>query len=181
MSSNTLPQDQLQIFYASHELTSNPLVNEIITAGKSIANTYGDQIQGIISISYGKRIIATANTINFSSIEQKHIIEIVDYDAYKQIILIMGKKEPIRDIALHWMIHHAKQEIGAIVLLKNITHSPLKIGQKTIDAQEHSTILNRTKILLKALQNNSVLHLEKEGIFITGNTITDIQNQLSNL
>ena len=180
MSSHPLPQDQLQIFFASHELPSNPLVNEIIKAGKTIAEkTDGDQTQGIISLGFGKRIITTAQTTNFSSIEQEHLIEIVDYDPYKQILLIMGKKEPIPTIAINWMLHHAKQEIGAIVQLENIEEPYLKKNIQTIDTQPHSPILNQVKILLKALQKESILKLENQGILITGRTISDIQHHLS--
>ena len=182
MSPHPLPPDQLQIFFASHELPSNPLVNEIIKAGKTIAEkTDGDQTQGIISLGFGKRIIATADTTNFSSIEQEHLIEIVDYDAYKKILLIMGKKEPIPAIAINWMLHHAKQEIGAIVLIENIKKTTLNKNIQTIDTQPHSTILNQVKTLLNALQKNSILQLENQGILITGRTISDIQHQLTKI
>lgn len=180
MSPHPLPPDQLQIFFASHELPSNPLVNELIKAGKTIAEkTDGDHTQGIISLGFGKRIIATAHTTKFSSIEQDHLIEIVDYDAYKQILLIMGKKEPIPTLAINWMLHHAKQEIGAIILLENSKKTTLTKNIQTIETQPHLTILNQVKTLLKALQNDSILHLENQGILITGRTISDIQHQLS--
>jgi hypothetical protein len=180
MSPHPLPPDQLQIFFASHELPSNPLVNEIIKAGKTIAEkTDGDQTQGIISLGFGKRIIATAHSTNFSSIEQDHLIEIVDYDAYKQILLIMGKKEPIPAIAINWMLHHAKQEIRAIVLIENIKKITLNTNIQTIDTQPQSPILNQVKTLLNALQKETILQLDNQGILITGRTISDIQHQLS--
>ena len=93
----------------------------------------------------------------------------------------MGKKEPIPAIAINWMLHHAKQEIGAIVLIENIKKTTLNKNIQTIDTQPHSTILNQVKTLLNALQKNSILQLENQGILITGRTISDIQHQLTKI
>ena len=158
------PHDQLQTFFISQEFSTGPIINNILEETKKIAElTYGDNTQGMISIGFGKRTIATAEPTPFKTIQPEHLIEVVDYDATKQILLVMGKKEPIKDVAVHWIIHHAKNEIGIIVYLK--------------DTEENEQ-LDRSKTILKALQKQNTLYLEGEGIFLTGRTISEVQQQL---
>jgi hypothetical protein len=183
MSHLPFPQDQLQTFFVSHKLATGSPISDIISAIKKIAElTKSDDTKGMISIGFGKRIIVTANPTHLHTIHQDHLVEIVDYDAYKQVLLIMGKNEPINDVAVHWMIHHAKHEIGAILLIKNYKDTEqISSLINPINAYPHGSILERSKTILKALQKEKILYLEDEGILITGRTIVEIQNQLANI
>ena len=174
------PHDQLQTFFISQEFSTGPIINNILEETKKIAElTYGDNTQGMISIGFGKRTSVTAESTPFKTIQPEHLIEIVDYDTTKQILLVMGKKEPIKDVAVHWIIHHAKNEIGIIIYLKDTEENEQLISSiPHINAIPHGSILDRSKTILKALQKQNTLYLEGEGIFLTGRTISEVQQQL---
>jgi hypothetical protein len=176
MISNPLQPNQLQTFFVSHETTKSPIINEIIETTKKISQLINNNdIEGMVSIGYGKRTLITAEPSKFSTLVPEQLIEIIDYDTYKQILLIMGKKEPINDVAIHWIIHHAKKEIGAITLINNFEKTNTLFDQIPLfNANPTGAILDRSKIILKALQKNKILHLEGEGILITGRTLFEI-------
>ena len=180
MSTLQFPQDPLRTFFVSHELSTSPIINTLLEGITAIAKESSEKNPlAMISIGFGKRVVATAEQTPLQSIQREHLIEIVDYDAFKQVLLIIGKKEPSQEAAVHWMIHHAKNEIGAIVHLA-ITDEKETIPDKIlqVNAKPYGSILDRAKIILKTLQNNSILHLEGEGIFFTGRTIFEIQQQV---
>ena len=181
MQSPYASQNQIQTFFVSHEVPTGPIITNILKEAKTITDhTQNDDTEGMLSIGYGKRIIITAQPVQFKNIELEDIIEIVDYDAHKQILLIMGKKEPDPTVAIHWMIHHAKQEIGALLLIKN-QHSDISTLKSinTIDAKPTGTILDRSKTILQALQTEQIINLQNEGILITARTIAEIHQQLN--
>ena len=180
MSIPPFPHNSLQTFFVSHKLSTGPIINTLLEGIKTISDeTSQENPSAMISIGFGKRVVVTAEQTPLQSIQLEHLIEIVDYDAFKQVLLIIGKKEPSQDAAVHWMIHHAKNEIGAIVHLTTDEENekiPDTIPQ--INANPYGSILDRSKIILKTLQNHQTLYLEGEGIFLTGKTISEVRQQL---
>ena len=176
MSKPLFPHDSLQTFFVSRELSTSPIINSLLEGINKISKEISQENPlAMISIGFGKRVVVTAEQTPLQTIQMEHLIEIVDYDAFKQVLLIIGKKEPSQEAAVHWMIHHAKNEIGAIVNLK-IDEENEKISDNIpqLNANIYGSILDRSTILLKALQNNQIICLEGEGILLTGRTISEI-------
>jgi hypothetical protein len=180
MSTLQSPHGPLRTFFVSRELSTSPIITTLLEEISTIAKeTSEENPLAMISIGIGKRVVTTAEQTPIQSIQHEQLVEIVDYDAFKQILLVIGKKEPSQEAAVHWMIHHAKNEIGAIVLLA-ITDENDKIPNKIphVKVKPYRPVLDRAKIILKTLQNHQILYLEGEGILFTGRTISEIQQQI---
>ena len=73
----------------------------------------------VISLRYGRRLVINSAGSNFVKINMDDILEIVDYDPIKRVMLVIGPKEPKLQTPVHWLICHAKKEINIIIEIKN--------------------------------------------------------------
>ncbi len=118
MIGNNLTIIPFQTFFVSREISNCPLIADIIKLSKKIDELgITDNKDYSISLAYGKRILINAKNVNIESMNQQDIIEIVDYDPVKNIILAIGKKDPCIETPVHWLIHHARDDVNAIIQL----------------------------------------------------------------
>jgi len=150
-----------QTFYISKQESNCPLINEIIRIGKKSKNLKNNIDEVVISLRYGKRILINAEVKAFGELKKEDILEIVDYDPIKKILLIIGQKSPIIHTPIHWLIHHARDDINAIIQINydKLDSKFFNIAPITEKESKPGT-LEQAKEILKQLRNSKRVLLE---------------------
>ncbi|RLF64908.1 MAG: hypothetical protein DRN33_00865 [Thermoplasmata archaeon] len=99
-----------ETFFLGREKIKNPLIEDMISAGKKISG----EGEVAISIRFGNRIVITARNAFPDSLTESDFVEIADYDAVRNIALVIGMNEPSPSAAVHWLIYR-RDDINAIV------------------------------------------------------------------
>jgi len=170
---------QLQTFYVSKEVSACPLISEFIRIGKMFdeLNLYEDIQETIISFRYGKRLLINSIGSNIGKIKKEDLLEIIDYDPIKKIILLIGPKEPRIETSIHWLICHAKNEINAIIQINNQNLAE-KFEKKlpTTKKEYLSGTLDLAKEILESLRNNNRVVIKNQGLIFVANNSKEVEN-----
>jgi len=173
---------KLQSFYVSKEETNCPLIIEIIKISKKLKekSILKKDSDAIFSLGFGKRMIINGIVKDFSNIKREELLEVVDFDPIKNNLLLIGSAEPRIETALHWMIHHARDDVNFVVQIKK-TDLINKI--KDIDVTDKYPIgsIENTKEVLKALSTNKKVAIKNNGLLIVGRNTADIEKQIQDL
>ena len=159
MTERTLPSPALQVLFVSRETSKSPLFGELVKIGHLLErHGIASHETGIMSYDYGRRLIITAKNIDIKRMSQEDIVEIADYDPLKNIMLVIGTKEPTIEAPVHWIIQKARHDINVLLQL----HSPslAKKLQDTLPSTEETTTpgtLERAKELLKTLRKGKTI------------------------
>jgi hypothetical protein len=171
----------LQTFFVSRELSNCPSIPDVIKSGKKIYDLGITDIEDCsISVKYGKRILIHTQEINIKSIRHHDFIEIIDYDPLKNIILVMGEKYPHIDTLIHWLIHHVRNDVNAIIQLNGkqiVNHFSNKFP--TTNKEFPLGSLELSKEVLKTLRTKNQLIIKNRGVLFTGLSIKKVEDMIS--
>ena len=168
-----------QTFYVSKEISNCPLIGEIVKIGKKFKDQgiIEDQTDTTISLSYGKRVLINANDSSFEEIKQEDFLEIVDYDPLKRVILTMGPGEPRFETPVHWLIHHAREEVNAVVQINNLEiANNFKNKIPTTEKEYPMGSLEQAKEVLRNLRDSKKVVIKNLGILFVGDNIQDVED-----
>lgn len=180
MNERILPSPALQTLFVSRETSNCPLIAEMIKLGQSLQDQgLTDKETGIISLDYGKRLLINAKNIDIKKMTQQDIVEIVDYDALKNVMMVIGPKDPNLETPVHWIIQKARHDINALLQL----NSPALYErfQKTLPVTEKDSqpdSLEKAKDILKTLRNGKTILLKNEGMIFAGINIKEITDAM---
>jgi len=171
----------LQVFYVSREETNCPLLIEMIKTGKNLKEKeiLTDKNSATISMKYGKRILINSNVEDFSKLKKEELIEVVDYNPLNNNLLIIGPSDPKTETTLHWMIHHARNEVNVVVQI-NDKKLLEKINENKMLSIEKSPIhnINFIKQALKKLRNEKKIFIKDTGIIYVGKSPKEITKMI---
>jgi hypothetical protein len=178
MVEGIIPNLQFQTYYVSKEESNCPFISDIIGIGKNFDNlTLFDNI-GLttISIRYAKRILINSRGSNITKLQKEDFLEIVDYNPIKNIILAIGPKEPKVETPLHWLIHHAKNEVNAIIQIKNAKLiKEFENKFPTTDKEYQSGGINQAKSVLEILRESNIAIIKNQGLIFVGNSSNEVE------
>jgi ribulose-5-phosphate 4-epimerase/fuculose-1-phosphate aldolase len=179
MINQAYPNFSFQTFYVSREVSNCPYISEIIEVIKRFKNVnlLKDKFEISTSIKYGKRILINGNVANMFESKNEDFLEIVDYNPIKKVLLVMGPKEPLIETPIHWLVHHARDEVKAIFQINNkqiIKKFKNKIPT-TEKEYQNGTIEQAKEILLK-LRNSKIVIIKNQGVIFVGNSLKDIED-----
>ena len=180
MFDKNLSISSFQTFYISKEESNCPLISEIIRIGKKLKEyeMIENSDKTIMSLSYGKRLLINANNTNFVELKQKDFLEIIDYDPVKNVLLTMGPNEPCIDTSVHWLIHHSRNEVNAIIQVYDIRAGKL-VKKVPITDKEHPTgTLEQAKEVLRCLRDSKIVIIKNQGIVFVGNSVKEVEELL---
>jgi len=167
-----------QTFYVSREQSNCPLISDIIRVGKNLEK-YGllKNNSGVISLGYGKRILINGNDVSLAEVEREDVLEIVDYDPVKKIVLAIGQKEPRIETPVHWIIHHARNDVNAIIQLndENLAEKLLK-KLPTTEKTYPSRTLELAKEILKVLRTSKSIAIKDKGALFVGTCLKEAED-----
>jgi hypothetical protein len=178
MKRGTIPDTIFQTFHISKEKTNCPLIPELIRISKKLKEKkiLSDDSSLIISFRYGKRILINGNVEDYSKMRQDELFEVADYDPVKNVLMIIGPGEPRLETPVHYMIHHARKEVNAIIQINN-SEFYKKIKQKYPIAEDNYAVgsLEYIKEVLKKLHYSKIIILKNQGILIIGETYKKVE------
>ncbi len=177
------PFQSFQTFFLSQEVSNCPLLIEIIKLEKRIQEMLSEQeARWCISCAYGKRILITAENKNEKNITQEDIVEVVDYDPFKNIVLVIGRKKPCTEIPVHWIIQKARSDITFIVeIADKKLYQQIKTHYPSTERDIHTDSIDRAKDILKLLRDNKTVLIKNHGVFITGFNQSEIEKTLETI
>lgn len=171
----------LQVFYVSREETNCPLTLEMIKTGKNLKEKeiLTDKNSATISMKYGKRILINSKVKDFSKIQKEELMEVVDYNPLNNNLLVIGPKDPKVETTLHWMIHHARDEVNVIVqindkkLLENTEEKEMLSAEKTPLYN-----IEFIKQALKKLREDKKIFIKDKGAIYVGKNSKDVTKMI---
>jgi ribulose-5-phosphate 4-epimerase/fuculose-1-phosphate aldolase len=180
MKRKNLPIMTFQTFFVSREMSNCPLIVDMMRVCKKLdkLNLLGDG-DGSISVAYGKRIILNGNDGNLKHMKQEDIVEIVDYDPIKNIVLALGIADPCSETPVHWLIQKARDDIHAVLLLSN--KKIVKKLPQDVPATEHeapSGTIDLAKEVLKALRQEKTIAIKNKGVLFAGFNLKEIEDSV---
>ena len=138
-----------------------------------------DKETGSMSLDYGKRLLINAKNVDIKKMTQQDIVEIVDYDPLKNIMMVIGPKDPSIDTPVHWIIQKARHDVNAILQINS--PSIFERYQKMLPITERETqpaTLERAKEILRTLRNGKTILIKNEDILFAGINIKEIHDSL---
>ncbi len=182
MIRQTFPNYNFQKFFVSKETCNCPLIYEIVKVNKKLKtiDLLKDIFEISISMKYGKRILIYAKDSDFSEIKADDFLEIVDYDPLKKVLLVIGPKEPRNETPVHWLIHHARDEVKAIIQINN-KQLIGKFGKKLpITEKEYPNgTLDQAKEILIKLRDSKKVVIKNQGLIFVGSSVKDIEDLIT--
>ena len=181
MTERTLPTPALQVLFVSRETSKSPLFGELVKIGHILESQgVSTHDTGIMSYDYGRRLIITAKNIDVKQMSQGDIVEIADYDPLKNIMLVIGTKEPSQEAPVHWIIQKARHDIN--VLLQVHSSSLVTKLQGKLPSTEEVTspgTLDRAKELLKTLRKGKTILIQDDEVLFAGINIPEIEKSVA--
>jgi len=178
MNEADLPITSFQTFYVSKEETNCPLISEIVRTGKKFKEKelVHDLISISMSLKYGRRMLINAKNTNLGEIKRHDLLEIADYDPIKKVILTMGRKEPRSESSIHWLIHHARNDVNAIIQINDAALIEKLIGKIPETEKEYPNgTLEQAKEVLKILRESRKVIIKNQGLLFVGNNAEDVE------
>ena len=167
-----------QTFFVSKEESNCPLITDVVRFSKKYKEL--DFLQYIttvvISLGYGKRVLINGSKTNFGNINREDFLEIVDYDPVKKILLVLGNKEPNVDTPVHWIIHHARDDVNAIIqlndekLFKNLEKKLVMTEKKRQPGS-----LELAKEILRTLRKSNRILIKNRGVLFVGGNLKEAE------
>jgi len=180
MIGGNLPNISFETFYVSKEEPNNELIPEIVRIGKKLKELkIIKESDGIISLSFGKRVLINGYVEDISNIKRKELFEIVDYDPVKNNLLIIGSIEPRLETPVHWMIHHARTDVNAAIQINNVELvEKVKNKIPETDKDYLTGSFDQIKDVLRLLRDNKKLITKNQSIIFVGNTIKEVEKDI---
>jgi len=167
-----------QTFFVSREQSNCPLLPDIIRVGKELKDIgLLKESVGVISLGYGKRILINGKNVGVGDVKREDIIEIVDYDPVKRVFLAIGRKEPCIETPVHWLIHHARDDVNVIIQL-NGENLVERFSEKlpTIEKEYPPGSLELAKEILKTLRMSKSIVIQNKGTLFVGTSLKEAED-----
>jgi len=180
MNERILPSPLLQTFFISRETSNCPLISQMIKLGKNLeAIGLTSKETGIVSFDYGKRLLINAKNIDVKTMKQQDVVEIVDYDPLKNVMMVIGSKDPCLETPVHWIVQKARHDINALLQINSTTLFEKLIGTlPSTEKEAKPNTLDSAKEILKTLQTGKTILIKNQGILFAGINLKEIQDAL---
>lgn len=171
-----------QTFFVSREVSNCPLLIDIVKFGKQLDNLgLLQDSECSVSLGYGKRILINAKDVDFRDLERQDIVEIVDYDPIKHLVLAIGKKYPSLDTPVHWIIQRARYDVNAVFLISSEKLIEYFCNILPVTEKEACRgTIEYAKMILKALQKGRNIVVRNDGVVFVGVNLKEIEDFLFN-
>ncbi|MFO8078023.1 MAG: hypothetical protein R6U21_05225 [Thermoplasmatota archaeon] len=175
-------QHPLNIHSVSKEGSNCPLIPmliEICQIAKEELNCPDSLF--LPSAVFGKRVAIASSFTKVEKLHRDDVVELIDYNPVSNTLLYLGPNIPSNDVAVHWIVHHAKKEIQVMIQIKNISYKnemKQRVPQVTTDEKEDA--LEKAKKWLKTLQKTDVF-LCNDHLIITATSIKAIKQTINKM
>lgn len=149
-----------ETFTVSREEISNPLLPEIIRAGRTLAE-HGCNA-GVVSARYGNRVVLSTGPL--SDLEPAAFVELADYDPTRTTAMVIGAHAPPQSTPLHWLLYRRSETNAAIQLHRTFDDIETADCDPTGDIDELMEAL-------RLLRDSACVNLDGEDCIAIGGSI----------
>ncbi len=181
MNEEKLSDTLFQTFFVSRELSISPMIVDIIKFGKKLEELKLKGLDYSISLSYGKHLLINARGVDIKQMKQQDIVEIVDYDPIKNIVLAIGKKYPCIEAPVHWIVQKARHDVNAIVEITSKKLYQVCCDHLPVIAKTPCGTIDRAKAVLKTLRDSKNICIKDECILLVGVHLKEIEDSLAKI
>jgi hypothetical protein len=183
MNERILPSPIQQIVFVSREASNCPLIAEMIRLGHRLQDlAIPDADVGIVSLDYGRRLLINGKNMDIKRMTQQDVVEIVDYDPLKNIVMVIGTKDPCLQTPVHWIVQKARHDINALLQINSKTLVENLKGTLPMTEKETSAgTLDQAKEILKTLRNGKTIIIRNEAVLYAGINIQEIDHALGSI
>lgn len=159
-----------QPLYISKDYSTCPLIPDVIAFVKGLKSI--DNLT--LSHRFGRRILINSKDTDLKKISKENFLELVDYDPFKKILLVIGAEDTRIDSPLHWYIHHARNDVNAVLLIndKKLDDAP------SINNKYPIWTVEQIKEVLGALRDSKIVNIKNFGVLLVGNSLKEIDSHL---
>ena len=178
MIDRNLSSPGFRTFFVSNEQSNCSLLSEIIRVGKKFEEiNLLEGAMGVISLAYGKRVLINSSTIDLGVLKREDILEIVDYNPVKKIVLAIGQKEPNAETPVHWLIHRTRNDVNAIIQLNGEKNLEKISKNLPVTEKEYPPgTFELTKEVLKTLKTGKRVVIKNRGILFVGTSLKEVED-----
>jgi len=172
-----------QTFFVSREKSGSPQIEDMITCGKILQkNVFFKNNQSSLASAHGNRVLLTGEDAVLQRLVPEDIVEIVDYDPIKNVVVASGKTNPCMETPVHWMIQKARHDVHATVFIhtKEMPPQLVTLLPCTLKVYPMGTI-ESIKEILKTLRDGKTIIVKEKGILFVGVTLQEIQTTATQL
>jgi ribulose-5-phosphate 4-epimerase/fuculose-1-phosphate aldolase len=119
--------------------------------------------------------VITANNVEPNNLSNDSLVSVINYDVYKNVFYIEGKKEPSIESIMHYLIYNTRDEVNAIfnghhdLILKNAEKLKLPI---TNNEQPEGTMELANEVL-DILRDNDFVVIRNHGFVSLGRNMKE--------
>jgi len=160
-----------QSLYISKEYSNCPLIPDVV----AFVNGLKPVDNLTISHRFGRRILINSKDVDLKELGKQNFLELVDYDPFNKILLVMGAEDALIDSPLHWYIHHARDDVNAVLLIREKKLEKIP----TIDNKYPIWTVEQIKELLGALRNSKIVNIKDVGVLFAGDSLKELNSHFS--
>jgi hypothetical protein len=183
MDERILPSPVQQIIFVSRETSNCPLIAQMIQLGHTLGGlNLSDSDVGIASLDYGKRLLINGKNTDIKKMNRQDVVEIVDYDPLKNIIMVIGTKDPCIETPVHWIIQKARHDINVLLQINSRSLvDRLKGTLPTTRKETNAGTLEQAKELLRTFREGRTILLRNQAVVCAGINIQEIETALQKM
>ena len=134
-----------------------------------------------ISLRYGRRVLINAKYSNIKETKKEDFLEIIDYDPSRKVLLVIGSGEPKVETPLHWFIHHAREDVNAVIMINDVKLNE-KLSNIPITEKEYPIwSFEQVKETLKLLRENKNIVIRNQGVLFAGKGLKETEDLFFNV
>lgn len=156
-----------ETFIVSREEVSNPLLPDLIQAGKTLAA--GGCDSGVLSARYGNRVVLSTGSL--TDLATGDFVELADYDPARNVAMVIGTSDAPSSVPLHWLLYR-RGDVNAVVQLR-CTFDAVP----TADCSPDGTIEEVMEALL-LLKDNACINLGSHDGIAIGGSVTAAMEEI---
>ncbi len=149
-----------ETFTVSREKVSNPLLPELVRAGKQLAE-HGCTA-GVVSARYGNRVVLSTGPL--ARLTRAAFVELADYDPARNVAMAIGVNAPPQSTPLHWLLYRRSETNAAVQLHRTFKEAPTADCDPTGDIDELMEAL-------RLLKDSAVVNLDGDDCVAVGGSV----------
>lgn len=148
-------------------------IRQMIDIGRSL-NSKGltPANAGNFSVRTEHGMLITCGGKNKGHLEDEDFVEVLSFDGIRNMVNVVGIKEPSSEVPMHWLIY-GNSDVNAIIHAhdSSVVENP---GGHVITEGEHPYgTMSQAKDVAKALEKSNYVIIRNHGVIAVGKTLSD--------
>jgi L-fuculose-phosphate aldolase len=164
--------------FLEKSIVKNEKIKELVKwcnrfAKLGLSPKYGDGSAGNLSFRTEKGFIITGSRTDFSAIKENEFTEVLECNADKKEVCVIGLKEPSSEAFLHFSVYKERKDVNAVFHVHDNAVLKANLNLPTTEKEQPYGTLELVNEVLKVLDNNNYIVIKNHGVLALGKTIEE--------